>query len=61
MYILKFTDINCYNPDMFFQGLAEFCHMSCPTGILPCPFNNTIACNDITKEDWMNIFQEVKE
>lgn len=61
MYILKFPDIDCDKPDMLFEELVEGCHTLCPMGnILPCPFNDK-NCNTITKEDWMNIFQEVKE
>lgn len=65
MYILKFPyfeELNdCNNADMFFKELAERCHTLCPIGILPCPHDTKISCEDITVEDWKNVFQEVKE
>lgn len=65
MYILKFPyfeELNdCNNVDMFFKELAERCHTLCPIGILPCPHDDKFSCEDITVEDWKNVFQEVKE
>ena len=42
------------------EELASDCHYNCPMGKVPCPFGSKNCCN-ITKEDWMNILQEVKE
>ena len=62
MYIIKFPSIDCSNLDMFFKELAERCQTLCPMGgILPCPFDNSIPCDEITVEHWKNVFQEVKE
>ena len=61
MYILKFPSIDCSNLDMFFEELAERCHTLCPMGILPCPHDTKVSCEDITVEHWKNVFQEVKE
>lgn len=62
MYILKFPSIDCSSSDMFFKELVERCQTLCPMGsILPCPFDDDIPCDEITVEDWKNVFQEVKE
>lgn len=34
---------------------------NCPLGVLPCPFDDSISCGEITVEDWENVFQEVTE
>lgn len=61
MYILKFPDIDCSVPDIFFKELAERCHTLCPMDIFPCPYDTKIPCENITAEDWKKVFQEVKE
>lgn len=48
--------------ELLCEKLAERCHTLCPMGsVLPCPFDDNILCDEITVEDWKNVFREVKE
>lgn len=70
MYALNFKSLDKNKLDKIIQHLTENCHYNaldnfncwCPIGsILPCPHDDKISCEDITAEDWKNIFREVKE